>query len=513
MLTADQQTPDSTQPASGVKAFLAHCANPSPRISAAMVIVMVVLGSAHRLWQYAQNWSFWRDEAYLLLNIMDKTPAQLLGPLSNAQSSPPAFLLLEKWVYSLAGAQEWAMRLEPLMAGVLGLCLFALLAWRLLKPATALYAVAFFAFCDELMTHAISMKQYSGDAMFSAILLLLAWHVYRSARPAVAFVGLTAVAGVSIWFSMPSVLVFAGLSLALGPTLWRRSRGGRIAWLAGNLVYGLSVALLFFLVARHQKDPSLFDFWGEDMADPSRPWLFPWVMIRESYRLCEVCYRAAGPLTALLVLVGMHYLWKSGQRTLLALLTLPVLMTMAAAALRQYPYHGGRLTVFLLPMVMILAAAGLQAGYLAKDWRSKWWWLAGVPLLALGMGEAALRTVQPMGRSHIRPVVAYMKAHRQPGEAIYLLGEGPNPQRPAIEGGNLELYCYWRNPEAPVEQTMPADVREIPYRRFWVSFATLTRHNGTRYLDPLLNEIRKTADEKDHIVVKEGGAAFLFEKR
>lgn len=514
MSTAGLPSASRLEPASNWRRCIESLAQPSRKACAWAVILVVVLGSGYRLSQYLPNRSFWRDEAYLLLNIMDKPADQLMGRLDHAQTAPPLFLLIERGLYLKFGAAEWVMRLVPLTCGIIGLCLFAVLAWRVLKPGPAVAAVVFFAFCDELVFHAISMKQYSSDAMASTILLLLAVAVLRSPRPPIAFIGLAVAAMGLAWCSLTTVFVFAGLSLALLPAACKWPKHGLTAWFVGNALFGLSLAILYHTVLRRQADPWLFEFWGEDMADYSRPWQIPWFIVRETYRLCEVPYRAVGPLTSLLVLAGTCFLWRERRRPLLAVLVGPILMTILAACLRQYPYHGGRVTVFLLPCIMLLSAFGLQAAMALPGRVGRFWWLAALPMLLIGVVEAAQHVLDPMGRSQIRPAVQYVQAHRQPGDAIYLIGEGRDRDHAAITGKALEFYCYWRHPEAPVEETMPADVQQIPYHRFWVTFSFLPRHGGTNYLDPLLKKIRdEVADEKDHLVVKEGGAAFLFEKR
>lgn len=513
MSTAGLPSASSFTAASRWQRLVDSLAQPSRKVCAWAVIIVVVLGSGYRLTQYLPNRSFWRDEAYLLLNVMDKPADQLMGRLDHAQTAPPLFLLVERGLYLKFGAAEWAMRLVPLSCGIVGLCLFALLAWKALEPGPAFWAVVFFAFCDELVFHSISMKQYSGDAMATTILLLLGIAVLRSARPGLAFVGMAAAAMGLAWCSLTIVFVFAGLSLALLPAACRWPRRGIAWWLVGNALFGLSLAVLHHVVLRRQANPWLFEYWSADLADYSRPSQIPLFIIRETYRLCEVPCRAVGPLTLLLVLAGGWFLWRSHRRTLLGMLVGPILMTILAACLRQYPYHGGRVTVFLLPCVMILMAFGLQAAMSLPGTLGRLWWLPGLPMLLIGVGEAGPHVVDPMSRSHIRPAVQYIQAHRQSGEAIYLIGEGRQPTTPAIGGDMLELYCYWRHPEAPVHENMPADVSQIPYRRFWVTFAFLPRHGGTKYLDPLLKQIREVADEKDRLVVKEGGAAFLFEKR
>ncbi|MFI5378405.1 MAG: hypothetical protein ACHRHE_03790 [Tepidisphaerales bacterium] len=531
-------------------------ADPPAAVCRRLILLVVILGAVYTLSQYLPNRSYWRDEAYMLLNIMDKPAGGLLGKLDNAQAAPPVFLWSERGMYLAFGSLEWVMRLLPLVCGIGALAMFAALAWRTLSPGAAVWAVVGFAFCDELVWHAVSLKQYSGDALMSAILLTVAlWPRVpvvsgsrckgsvggdgspsrpcpphgggsgETAPPLAITAGMSLwpagrrllwvaiVAAVGAWLSFTALIVFGGISLALLPGVWREGRRARVAWMSGNVLVAVSGLVLYLLCIRHQHDPMLFRFWAEDMADYSRPWTIPWFIIRESYRLCEVPYRAIGPITMLLVLAGGWFLWKSGRRQTLGILVGPVVMTIVAACLRQYPYHGGRVTVFLLPGVLLMAGFGLEAirQHAPMPWRQGWW-LPGLLMLLLGAGEASYRVFVPMGRSQIRPVVQYVREHRRAGEAIYLVGEGSSPGRPLTDGESVEFFCYWRHPEPPVHVTMHAPGK-IPERRFWVAFCFLPKHKGTRFLDPLLERIRQTADEKDRIVVKEGGAAFLFEKR
>ena len=558
-LDSADATPSSPRTCSGlVQRCWSFCADPPAAVSGRLIVLAVILGAAYTLSQYLPNRSYWRDEAYMLLNIMDKSAGQLLGTLDNAQAGPPLFLWSARGMYVAFGSAEWVMRLVPVACGIGALAIFGLLASCTLPPGPAVWAVVGFAFCEELVFHAVSLKQYSGDALVSVILLTVAlWprrdrtsgrcllttngHPERTregsghgvqdqmlreyaqhdgVRPAnencqagrtLLWVALAAASGA--WLSFTSMMVFGGISLALLPAIWREGRRSIAMWLLGNALVAVSGAVLYFICIRHQHDPLLFKFWAQDMADYSRPWTIPWFIIRESYRLCEVPYRGIGPITTLLVLAGGRFLWKTGRRQTLGILVGPVLMTIIAACLRQYPYHGGRLTVFLLPCVLVLVGFGLEAirQHAPIPWRQGWF-LPGLLMLLLGMGEASYRVFVPMGRSQIRPVVQYVREHYRPGDGLYLVGEGSSPSDPLTGGESVEFLCYWRHPDLRVHLSMPRP-EKIRERRFWVAFAFLPKHKGTRFLDPLLDRIRQSADEKDRIVIKEGGAAFLFERR
>ena len=61
-----------------------------------LVLAAVAFSFVCRIAQYIYNPSFWQDEAALVLNIRDKTAAQLRGPLQYDQAAPPLFLLAER---------------------------------------------------------------------------------------------------------------------------------------------------------------------------------------------------------------------------------------------------------------------------------------------------------------------------------------------------------------------------------------------------------------------------------
>jgi hypothetical protein len=194
----------------------------------------------------------------------------------------------------------------------------------------------------------------------------------------------------------------------------------------------------------------------------------------------------------------------------------PILLAIAAAFAHQYPFNGDRLTVYLVPGIFLLCGEGTAflRERLAAPWRSLWFALALV-VVGRGVVEASYRLVVPRSRSNLRPLVNYIREHRQPDEGLYLVGE-PDTQKINAESYtstlSRELLCYWRNP-TPWHAGMPANLSDIPERRFWIAFSCLPKH-GTRTLDPLLKRLQPIASEKDRKVAPGGGgAAVLFEKR
>src|SRR5690348_1809895 len=97
------------------------CSRRGMRTLSVSVALLLALGVALRVRQYAACPSYWYDEAYLLLNVFRRSFLELLGPLRDDQAAPPLFLWTLRGLYRVAGGGEWVMRLPALAAGVAGL--------------------------------------------------------------------------------------------------------------------------------------------------------------------------------------------------------------------------------------------------------------------------------------------------------------------------------------------------------------------------------------------------------
>ena len=79
-----------------------------------------------------------------------------------------------------------------------------------------------------------------------------------------------------------------------------------------------------------------------------------------------------------------------------------------------------------------------------------------------------------------------------------------------LNGRQLETLCYWPDPPPPIYPTLssPDQVRE---KWFWV-LAAFPSHEF-KQLDPVLDQFRSLADERQRFMIDKGGVAILFERR
>jgi hypothetical protein len=465
-----------------------------------ITIAVVALGAGFRVAQYASRQSFWGDEAALLFNITGKTTAALMtGPLDHGQAAPPAFLAVQRGIAVTLGTGEYAQRLPPLLIGIACPALAAWLAWRWTTPAGAAFVAAALAVSDAFIWQSATLKPYSGDVLLAIILLL----IYpppqdRGDGSGRRLIIASLVASLAVWYSLVITFVFAGISaVALAEVVRRRS--GRTPWLLGNVLFACSFVALYVVSIRHQNgDAYLRTYWTFAFPDWSRPATLPKWFATGFWDLAGYVGWPMKWLAAVvlpLAVVGFISLRRQGKSLAAAALLAPVLMTVAAALLHQYPWTGRRVTMFLVPGIVVLAGAGV-AGLMAMPQRGARALaaLGLVPVLApLAVALPALIT--PRTRTHLRPVIEYVRAKRAPGEPLF------------VNAPRLEFEWYW--PDAPPPVSFEPPSGSASGTRIWYVVVP-TNLDPPRYKQPSPDDVRRAAREIDRFVVR-GGEAYRFE--
>jgi hypothetical protein len=457
------QTPD--------RPCLAHDDSPWDRRLGPLIPWVVLVGIAARLAQYLACNSLWGDEGFLLLNLQHYDlhrlltgrldyVSQALGYPTATQAAPPLFLLILKVISDTLGQSEYAMRFLPLLMGILCLPAFAILARRLLPPAIAFFLIAFLACSDKLILQAATVKQYSGDVLIATILLLIAF-ARRPQCPMRRLMLAAVFTAPILWFSHTAIFIFAALSLASLPIFARRGAMGWVKYLAVNLLVFVSFAMLWWFSIRAQRDPYLDEFWARGFADYSRPLRWPLWLAENLVELLTYALRPLGLLLLVPLAFGVVDLCRLRRFDLLMTLGGPFLLVVVAALLHQYPLAAQRITMFLIPAEYLLAGYGLLAmrRLLPRLWNLLWWALPACILTALLVRCAyELMIVQP--GTQLRPAIEHLRARRQPGEPVYIIGES----------FSATFLCYWPDPDPLIK--LAADPRlaaaPIPDEHFWL---------------------------------------------
>ena len=398
-----------------------------------VLLALVAIGVALRLWQYLASTSLWVDEVFVTTSILDRPMRQLLTvPLAYGQVAPKGFLVMERLFSTALGPGDLVLRLFPMLCSLGGLVCFAFLVRMLLDGIGAPVALALFATAPPLVAYSTQVKQYSSDVAVAVLLLLLAADL---SMPKISFrrswiAG--AIGAVAVWFSQPAVLVVGASVCSLALVGWlRRSQDGLRGLLVLAPASGLwSISTLLSLsVSLATLSAHTYNFMHQYWAGafmPGPPWhLFeilrwPWRELNSLFGHGEMA-SLGYPFTRIFLLLaacGFWILWRRvGPRA--TLLFFPILATLFAAIVHQYPF-ADRLILFLVPVFLVAYAASVDWLYQKTVTRSRYLgWCVGLVLLAPALFPIAAAP-PPYRIDDIKPVMAHLEQNWHPGDVVYV---------------------------------------------------------------------------------------------
>ena len=220
------------------------------------------------------------------------------------------------------------------------------------------------------MRYSGEAKPYETDFLVSLVLLCLSVSWLRTPEKTKGLWLLAVAAPVAVAISLPSMFTIGAIVfVALYELVRRRSPSTALAVAGLVLAVGLSVAAMAFAgqYRTRPEDRAYFlKFWAAAfppaLSDPVA--LARWLVRAHTGSLFAFPHGGDARLAWLNPVVfgcftlGALLFVGKGKR-IVALLVLPMLLTLAAAALRRYPYGmSARVNLYLVPSVLILTAAG-----------------------------------------------------------------------------------------------------------------------------------------------------------
>ncbi len=360
----------------------------------------------------------------LALNLVYRTPAQLIQPLEYNQAAPLAFLQLEKLLIQLGGSHDYVLRLVPLIASAAAL-LFMYLVGRQFSSYVALFSVALLALAPKAVYYASEVKQYSSDLLVTLVLLYLALVCLGESRRRMHLIALGLAGALAVYFSHPAVFTIAGIAGALGLQGLRKRDRELLLWVGGIVaLWTVNWTVLYFASLRATAgNEMLLRYWQHQFV-PMPPWRNPRWLTSAFLTL----FREMGGVwftktAAVLCGIGVAVLaFRRPEHAVL--LATPFLATLAASALQKYPF-GDRLTLFLVPLIYLLLALGVDAIREVIARRSKaagWIWVIAISTLLLyyPLVTTARIAIHPDLHDHLKPVLAHLVTSRSSGDKIYV---------------------------------------------------------------------------------------------
>jgi hypothetical protein len=397
---------------------------------------LAVLGIALRLSQYAFDRSLFLDEVFVATNIIQRSIGELRTTLEFDQRAPVGFLVAVKVTTLAFGTSDLALRLVPLASGIAGVLLFAALARRVAGPVGSAVAMLLFALSPTMIFFSSDLKQYSTDAAATLAILLLAWQPQPGRRDSRRMLAIAVVGAVCIWLSFTSVFVLAAVGLACGIPLLAERRFRELGgWSIAASLWAVSAVGVYFVQIRNlDPDPSWKGLWGADFLPipPRSIHDVLWVPRKVIHLVTSPVGISFGGAAATAFIAGAVSLFARNRRQAAVLLA-PIAVAMLVSATKAYPF-AGRAIVFLAPIVLLVAAVGVEAIHRQSTGTARlaaWLVLLFVafqPLEALG-GHVARRRMYTNTSFYdykfeeTKPVMQYIRQRWQPGDVVYLYSD------------------------------------------------------------------------------------------
>jgi 4-amino-4-deoxy-L-arabinose transferase-like glycosyltransferase len=338
-----------------------------------LLLIALAFGIALRVADFFNCRTLSLDEARLAVNIAGRSFRGLLSPLAMDQSAPPLFLWGERVITALFGHSDCALRLLPVVAGTVAAALMYSVAKRFLAPAEARLAAMIGIFCPLLITYSNTVKQYSVE-LLASMLLLLAWERSLAGHfRGRAALTLVAAGAIAPWMSLTSVFLLGAAWVQLTMAAARRREGAARIALAATLCWGLSALTAYLVVYRAAGgNPYMRRFWEMAFLTPVRPG-FPgrlWKSIEDlvwgfvagdpllDRRPFLLALHVVTVAVILLCLAGTRRMFRDQGPGAVWMLWGPGVLTLGASMAGVFPI-APRLTLFLLPALIVLLVAGL----------------------------------------------------------------------------------------------------------------------------------------------------------
>lgn len=494
------------------------------QIGQLIAITLLFLGILLRLLTYLHNRALFLDEANVARNIVEQSFFGFLSPLDYHQYAPPLFCVLEKISTNALGANEYALRLFPLLFGLGLLCVFFLLCKQTLRPPLIWwFPVALLVFSTWFIRYATEAKQYGSDAFATCLLLYLALQFKPENFNWNTVLRWSLLGSVLIWFSMPSVFLLSGVGLYLLFSLHQKHKQSRLISLRSlpsYFYYLLAIGISWLLsFGSYFKLILSTDLQKDYLLDYHLPYFIPLIpsTIEEFQRFGSVIlslfnttigYTIYAYIIGIgLFLLGFLQLYRKDKAQCILFLA-PILSAFLASALHLYSLMP-RLSLFLIPIFILVIAKGVE--YLWERSSTLGYGLITVVLVStLPMQSGFKYFFQPFEIEEIREVLVFINSYQQEKELVYMHTDAVPAWQFYQHLHDNKAKFKLKNIRA-VEDYQPVDwvINEHSNKKIWLVFSHILS-------DFSRTEIRKNrailekSHTLEHSIELEGAAAYFY---
>ena len=372
-------------------------------------------------WLRVQNLTYhsiWFDES-VSIHWAQSSVARILDVsmhLVEDRLPPLYYLLLKGWV-SLAGLTEFSVRFPSVVLGTLLVAVMFAIGRRLFGARTGLLAAALVAVNPFLVWYSQEARMYALAVLLGA-LTVLAFHRAVSGDGARhwAAMGIFAAAGLYTHLYTGFLLPALALWLLLNPSALKKH------WLAfGATMAAASAAFVPLALATWR-------FSGESTpGDPlhgigGRAWGL--------LRAFAIWQAELSPPTTQIVLIVLAVAATLGALAafrrrdgwlVILLLAMPFVIASGLMFRSELAFFGERYFIVMVPWLLLLAAAGVMHAIWGKNrWRKITAGVGAIALVAVTAIPLPGQWSVPAAKEAWRQSAAYLAAHAQPGDVIFI---------------------------------------------------------------------------------------------
>lgn len=423
-----------------------------------LIFLVIAVGIILRIVQYLYNKSLWLDESFVALNLMNRTFPELLEPLSFGQAAPLGFIFIEKAMTLIFGYSEYALRLFPLLSGIVSIFLFYRVSQRWLSNKAASVALILFVFSERLIYLSSEIKQYSSDVLISTLLLFVFIASIEKEKTNPSNLIIPGVVGaLAIWFSFSSFFLLPGFGITLLLIYILNEKYYKLKQLLVIFFLWSSSFVLNFFVSLNslRMNQELSEFFQYDFMPlpinsfhdifwffkafykffsftiglPALRSILGWHSFTNGISISEFSMYSLSTRILLIVIallvfnagliffIGTYSFFLKSREKFFILIS-PFFISLFASGLGFYPFVG-RTNAFLVPIAFIFIAEGVL--FLKKKIKFKVinsvliFLLLSYPLISAGY-----HLVKPHKVEEIRPVVGYINENWKKGDLLYI---------------------------------------------------------------------------------------------
>jgi len=454
-----------------------------------IALVIIVLGILVRCTVYFQNRSLIMDEANLARDIYEKEYVDLFKSFDSGQCAPPLFSVTAKASIHLFGVNEFALRLPSLIAGIISLVFLLMIVNHLVaEPPSRWYVLLLFSFSILAIRYSSEFKQFAVDGAITLFFILWALRCRNKDLTVPLTVKWVVLGSLAIWLSMPIIFVLASIGIAFLYGSWKRNKGNIPHLLIIGVSWLLSFGSYYFLLLQNETvteslhqyhSPFFFKFFPTDHTSLS-----------QSYDLLISLFRLATDKTTVSIVwailtftIGSIFLITKDKLVAILLLS-PILLCLIASHLQLYSLIE-RLTLFMIPLLMVIIGIGLSYVWTRSNQAVKVF-LVAIMLLSVVNKYGYQYFWKSMEQEDSKSVMLFLSKYMEDDEFLFVQYDGV----PAFlfynnmhdKAWNFKNY-YLAGVDEMVEEVLPTISRSSTEGNFWLFLShTFPQHHIERHI-------------------------------